>query len=251
MSGNRKKNRVAAGSQRTHRSTDLTIRVDPGGVIAFASENHKRIYVSVNAIAFAFNQIAERYEKILEILGEIDAGADTLGPNGVAIELAYPRRNELVGLAWDFVDWANRLGKLLHAAAGVKKSDPWFGAMSRALSATKDVREYMQHFDGSLSELLSGCYPIGGSVTAWYGTFEMLHGRVIVSTPARFAGDSEVTISGYSLPTDMPDAISHVTLSVASRSINISKVFSQIDGAKTLLVAYLRDTYSFEWPEQA
>ena len=216
---------------------------------SFASENLKRIYVSVNAIAFVFNQISDRYEKILDILREIDTSADTLGPNGVAIGLAYPRRNELIGLAWDFVDWANRLEKLLHAAAGVKKSDPWFGEIVRALSVTKDVREYMQHFDGSLSELLSGCYPIGGSVTAWYGTFEVLYGRVILSTPARFSGDSEVTVSGYSLPLDMPSPISHVTLSVASRSINISKVFLQVEGAKTSLGAYLLRTYNFEWPD--
>jgi len=62
-------------------------------------ERNKRIYVTVNAVVFSFNQALSRYQRLRELLREYDGQATKLGDGQAGFDIGYAKRNEIVGLA--------------------------------------------------------------------------------------------------------------------------------------------------------
>jgi hypothetical protein len=218
-----------------------------------ASPHRKRIYVSVNACAFVFNQIERRMRELYELLLEFDLESSQKKPlraEQVSLDIGYKKRNEIVGLAWDIVDWMDRLRKILNSVSGVKRKTGWYKDLTDALSHAESLRNLFQHFDGNIKKFVDGSYPIMGSITAIYQSGAGAYARVVVSTPARFAGDSEMHIEGFVLPTSATKPLENVTLAVGKDFANLTAIFQSIERARPAFAAELKSKYGFAWPTE-
>lgn len=239
---------------------DLTVRV-AGDLPTDLDGRYKRIYATVNAAAFSLNQVLSHYRTLRELLVEYDSESAGLedaqslaGGEGVAclIDLAYPKRNEIVGLAWDLVDWLDRLRKLVRIIGGVKREQQaWYRLAMRLLANVEDVRHTLQHFDERMGEFVKGTFPLHGSVTGTFaGTSAPTRGRVLLSTPARYATDRDVTIAQIELLQEVEGEVDGIIFSIADLSIDLSEVVGGLANVKAGMAASLFEKYGFRWPEE-
>lgn len=218
----------------------------------------KRIYATVNAAAFSINQVLAHFERLRALLIEFDSKGRGLasdewkagGQCVASIDVEYPRRNEIVGLAWDLIDWLDRVRKLLHVLAGVKREQqPWYRSAVRVLDQVEEMRHALQHFDRQMKQFIEGQYPLHGSVAATFpGRLAPTHTRILLSTPARFVADRKVTITQVSFPRRMEGEVDGITFSVGDRSIDLSEVMRVLEKVKTDMGAFLQAKYGFGWP---
>lgn len=230
----------------------LVISVDPGAVKSQPDAGHKRIYASVNAAAFTLNQIGIRMRTLAEMLVEYDekrrkAGAAIRGGQ-TNLDIGYERGNEIVGLAWDVVDWMDRLRKIMAGVSGVKKNTRWYRNIVESLKHAESLRNLFQHFDSSLKMFVTGTYPVMGSLAAAYPSDTGPYVRVLISTPARYIGDQTIHIAGFELPESVRGAVGSITLSVGEAFLDLSEVWDRLQRAKLDFAEYLRQEYGFSWP---
>lgn len=231
----------------------IFIKVDDSGVKQNLDSRHKRVYASVNSAAFVINQIERRYEVLESELLQYDEfkrriGSEKPKPGSMSLDMGYQHGNSLVAQAWDLVDWIERLRKIMGKVSGVKKNAPWLRNLVKGLKPTEELRHFIQHFDRSLSVILDGSYPLMGSLIAFFSCKGQPYVRVLISTPARYAGDQHVHISGFLLPKELGDSVGEVTLSVANQHLNISQMVNMVREARSSFAKDVRESYDFEWP---
>jgi hypothetical protein len=218
---------------------------------------HKQIFVSVNAAVFIFDQIRRRFADLETALIEYDDYQrerphevdKPLLDAGVCIDVGYAKRNDVVSAAWDVVDWADRLRKVLGATAGIKKNEPWFQLVTRALAVVEEVRHFLQHFDASLSTLVTGTYPIMGAVIASFRAPDGYYARILIASTVGHPADTEMKICGYARAVTGFRRVECIVLSVANLSINLSLVESSIIEAQAGFAELLKKRYKFVWPK--
>ena len=236
---------------------DVTVLPD-GDVPDDPGHRYKKIYATVNAAAFGINQVMTHFERLRALLIEYDSETRGLasfewkagGHQVASIELDYPKRNEIVGLTWDLIDWLDRVRKLLQIIAGAKREQqPWYRSAMQALGQVEEVRHVLQHFDERMKEFIEGEYPLHGAVTATFpGRLAPTHTRILLSTPARFAGDRSITIAQVDFLPKVEGEVDGVIFSIGRRSIDLSEVMRVLEKVKIDMGAFLQAKYGFRWP---
>jgi len=125
-----------------------------------------------SSVAFAFAAMERRYERLCHLLEHY------------RIE---NHDDEIVAVAWDIINWAERLRKLLNHGIGVKASDPWLQSFTRKLKPVEQMRHFIEHLPESVEGCLSEKIPLFGYVSA-YCTNESYNGYdvvVAVASPFR------------------------------------------------------------------
>lgn len=218
-------------------------------------KRHKRIYVSLNSVAFIFNQIISRYAVLETMLLDYDAFQKSSAPAPlsdrlVCMDITYPKRNNsVVGAAWDIIDWMERLRKVLSVSAGIKKNDDWYRAIMSDLPQVEEVRHFLQHFDCQIGKLVDGSYPLMGSVIARYPLENGSYTRILMSTPIRYADDNKILVRGFVVPIAMEGDVDCIVLSIAEKWINISLLMTSLRKAQKRFAQYLLDKYNCPWPD--
>jgi hypothetical protein len=139
------------GSATPHHRVEIALECNilGGGM---NSSPKTRIDFVQSSVVFTFAAIERRYERLCDLLEH------------------YPIENhddETVAVAWDIIDWAERLRTLLHHATGVKASDPWLRSFRRELAPVQQMRNVIQHLPGSVEECLRAKVPLFGFVSAY------------------------------------------------------------------------------------
>lgn len=85
----------------------------------------KRVYATINAAVFIHNELDRRFidleSMFLEYCLSQANKEEALKPGQLKTDWGYPPSNHMVSLAWDMVDWSERLRKALCVTAGIKK----------------------------------------------------------------------------------------------------------------------------------
>lgn len=230
----------------------LIVKVDESGVNEGLHPKGKRIYVTINAFVFSLNEAYRRFGRMKRLLIDFNKQEQLTKPltkGNVTISLDCPHRNEIVSLAWDIVDWLARTRKILGSLAGIPKRGGQHSAMMQALADIPNYRDMLQHYDSDVIQtMVQKTFPIMGSILVAYCDGGEQHGRVILSTPARYAGDPTVSVAGVnSILAPARPPIDNITLSIANANINLSKVFNAIDSARDGIHDYLKERYDFDW----
>jgi hypothetical protein len=112
---------------------------------------NERAHAILNSVSFCFAQIHTHYERICNL-----------------IEFYHqrPEPEDVIGAAWDVIDWVERLRKLLHKGAGIKKKEAWYQAAIRKLEPAEEIRCFLQHFDTGIEECLRSQLSVFGYVAA-------------------------------------------------------------------------------------
>lgn len=231
----------------------LKVTVDDSYVTTEADPKSKRTYVTVNAFAFALNQAELRFKKLEALLLEFHTtqlSEKPLGPQQVTLEMGYKKRNEIVALAWDVIDWLERTRKIFGAITGVPKKNDFYSSIMKLLEPAETFRQILQHYDSEVvRRAVTDMYPIMGSVIATFRLGDSWSGRVLLSTPARFIGDKEICVAGAKfIESGMKGDIDGITLSVTNHAVNISEILHGLEPEKMKLSGFLEQNYNFQWP---
>lgn len=230
----------------------LIVQVDDSGVTKGISEKGKRTYVTINAFVFSINEAKRRYLRIKNILLDYDKAESTKSSNSegdYSLSIDCPFRNEIVSTAWDTVDWIERARKTLGAIAGIPKKDSRYISIMDALKPASEYRHMLQHFDSDvIPTLVNKTFPLMGAVLAKYSDGKKDRGRVIISTPARYAGDQTITIAGANaFAAHAKPPIDNITLTLANATINLSAMFEKIELSINDVREFLSQTYDYDW----
>lgn len=235
------------GSRHPH----IFIKVDQGEVANVTDPKAKRVYVTVNAAAFTINTIERKFEALQRRLRAFDEPLckerRAVNPGEVSIHLADEIGNELVAEAWDVIDWIDRLRRIMGVMVGVPRKEMWYAQLMQSIARAEEPRHRFQHFDNTLSYIVKKTYPVMGALIAYFPiSGSKARGRIILSTPARFAGDDNIGVA-FNVPELMFD-VGGVCLSVAQETVCVSGMVHDIRAARTYFARYLSARYGFAWP---
>lgn len=230
----------------------LIVKVDDSGVKQGLSKKGKRIYVTINAFVFSINEARRRFLRIKNLLLEYDKkeqDSNMITDGQCSISLGCPFRNEIVSLAWDVVDWLERSRKIFGSLAGIPKKDQRYVSVMNALLPATKYRHMLQHYDSDvITTLVKNTFPLMGAVLAAYSDEKHNYGRVIISTPARYAGDQTISIAGAkAIAAHAKSPIGSITLSLANATINLSVLFEELDSCTNDIREILKQTYDYDW----
>jgi hypothetical protein len=140
----------------------------------------KRGELLLASVLFAFQTIERRYQRICALFLECPEN---------------PKDDEVIATTWDFIDWVERLRKLLGYGAGLKKKEQWYKTLVAELGPIEHLRNFTQHMDGSLSECINSKTPLQGIVSA-YCQFEGMKGyTVVICAPSTHSGGDQINRS--------------------------------------------------------
>ncbi len=177
-----------------------------------------RIDFVQSSVAFAFAAMERRYERLYRLLERYH------------IE---NQDDEIVALAWDIINWAERLRKLLNHGIGVKASDPWLQSFTRALEPIEQMRHVIEHLPGSVEDCLSEKIPLFGCVSAYSSMGrENSYGIVVaVASPM----DAQEVANGLYLKTniDFHPPVDQVCFQVAKHRMNLTNFMALVRDGHT------------------
>lgn len=234
------------------RENYLIVKVDESGVSKEHHKTGKRIYVTVNALVFSLNEARRRFDRVKGLLLHFDAeerASGELNDGNFQIGMKCAYRNEIVSTAWDTVDWLARARKLLGSISGISKKEASFKETMDALRPAAEYRDMLQHFDRDVVPTLEKrTFPVMGAILAGYSDGAKRYGRIILSTPARYACDPTVSIAGANaIAAEVTLPVDNITLSVAHATINLSDIFLRLETCIKGLRELLSDKYQFDW----
>lgn len=210
----------------------------------------KRIYATLNAAVFMINQVERRYNELTTMLQTYNRSKEgSVKVSQVTIDISYPHGNYIVSLAWDIVDWCDRLRKILGAIAGVRRKENWYQQLVTSLEATAEVRHFLQHYNREIKNFVAGSYPLMGSVSACFPLESGWHTRCIPSTPLTSVYHRDFKVSGFQVPPYVEGDIDYVMFSIAEKYINITELTEKLRVSKVNFCNYLEIEYGFVWPE--
>lgn len=214
----------------------------------------KRIYATLNAIVFVLNQLDRRYAELVKMFHEYrkrkaQDEESVGGPQRITMDIGYLHGNYMVSLAWDIVNWCDRLRKIARVTAGIRRKDEWFQKLESTLEITKDVRNFLQHYDGEINAFVSESYPLMGSISAHFPTRGGWHAYAIMSTPIKSVYHKDFKISSFAVPSTIDGDIDLVTFSIAEKSLNLTDLATKLRAEKLDMSIYMAEEYKFTWPE--
>jgi hypothetical protein len=216
---------------------------------------HKRIYVSLNITAEAIRQIRLRYAALSDQLVEYDRSAegrqaqvDSPEERKAYFDMGYAKRHEVIGAAWDLVDWIERFRRLLGIVTGVPHKAAWLQRMRQISAQFEDVRHFAQHFDREVRQLVAGNYPLLGAVMATFPSKGGGYTRVMLSTPVRYAHDNEILIQGFQRAVPPVGDVDCIVFSLAEFHLNFSTFISELEPPAEQFFEYIKQTYGAELP---
>lgn len=188
----------------------------------------KRKHVLFNSLEFVFSQINTRYELLVEHFLLHDESDQSIG----------------VSLAWDIIDWSDRLRKLLGNGAGLKKKEDWYVEIISHLESVEDARHFIQHFDRSLNANLAESKPPLGHVSALFprenNAFEVKvknAGSFYLEKGERFK------LGGFRMPASIEFPVDHISIFIGEHSVNLSELSRAVMRANKSFTEYIRNTY--------
>jgi len=215
------------------------------------SEKLKRIYICIGTVKFIVNQLDTRYADIknifLEFHHESSATDGELNPGQFNVRVNTDVGNKLIGLAWDFVDWTDRLRKVLGSAVGLDNRSQQYKDSLKLLGIASEMRNVMQHFDRNISTYVENSCPMMGAIIAFFPTATRPIGRALVGGPAKTPYHKETSMRGINMPPRVMADISSITLSLSTETVDLSESFRIITEFKAGLSPFLREQYGFEW----
>lgn len=213
----------------------------------------KRIYATLNAMVSILNQLDRRYTELVAMFHDYRRSKEQEGkveePRRVTMDTGYPHGNYMVSLAWDIVDWYDRLRKIAGVKAGIKRKDEWFRQLEATLETTKDVRNFLQHYDSEINTFVLESYPLMGSISAHFPTKDGWCAYIIMSTPIASVYHKEFKIASFTNPSVIDGDIDLITFSVAEKALNLTAMTTKLREAKLGVSSYMEKEYDFTWPE--
>lgn len=212
----------------------------------------KRIYASINAVVFMLNRIERRYVELERMFIEYDVvkvrSQGALAHRKCVIDIGYEHGNHMVSLAWDLVDWCDKLRRVLGSPAGLEKKLDWYKRLVKILRNTEDMRHFLQHYNAELERFVVGSFPLMGTVYACFQSSDGLYTRVIPSTPIASAYHEDVRICGFEIPDHLASPFGNLCFSIATMALNLSEVVAKLRAVADDMKSHLRDRYGFDWP---
>ncbi|WP_028875668.1 hypothetical protein [Teredinibacter turnerae] len=187
----------------------------------------KRRHVLFNSLEFVFSQIENRYQSLAyQFLSNKEAD-QSVG----------------VSLAWDIVDWSERLRKLLGFGAGLKKKDVWYTEILSHLDYVEDVRHFIQHFDRSINTNLEASIPPLGHVTALIPSDRGYNVKIMNAGSFYLEKGEKYKIGGFKVPASVEYPVDHISLFIGAHSVNLSELYRAVAKAKGSFIVYIQNTY--------
>jgi hypothetical protein len=232
----------------------MKVTVNDSGVTEVVDPKYKRIYVTVNAFAFAVNQAELRFKSLESLLMEYHSAEikkKPLDPHTFSTDMGYEKRNDIVALAWDIIDWMERSRKIFGVITGIPKKNDFYSAIMKSLEPAERFRQVLQHYDSEvIKPAVTGMYPVMGAIIATFRSGNSWGGRILLSTPARFTGDNEVCVAGARfIENNMRGDVDGITLSITNHAVNLSKIWYELELEKEKLSVYLEQTLRYPWPK--
>ncbi len=217
----------------------------------------RRTYATINACAFAHRQVVMRYERLTELLLQYDSTKDPIEQppcrhaggftSTIKMDIGYPRGNEIVGLAWDLVDWLERFRKCFAAIVGIPDRQQLYRRFEDAFAQIARARNAAQHFDRELDKCATQSYLLMGAVSALYASPTGPYCRIVISTPFRSVYHKDVRGLGVVTLTELDAPIGGICFSLSDTTVDLSAVMCDIESLCADLAAYLSSTYKYDW----
>jgi hypothetical protein len=187
----------------------------------------KRKHVLFNSLEFTFDQIENRYCGLVGVFLRYESADQSVG----------------VSLAWDVIDWCEKLRKLLGYGAGLKKNGEWYIEVVSNLKCVEEARHIIQHFDKNINSNLSSAQPPLGHVTALIPSNSGFNVKIMNAGSFYLEKGEEFKIGGFKMPSLIDPPVDHVTLFVGEHAVNLSELFRAIMKAKESFVKYIQKKY--------
>lgn len=224
-----------------HSSEGLVLNFDTSEIAALP-EQDKRKDIFRKSLSFIYYQIEAHKERLESLLLEYDAlclqqveNSNTEPKAGnLIINGHYGKAEELLGCAWNTIDWIERLRKVMGASVGIRQRDDWYQRVMAALKPANEVRNFLQHIDREQKTLAAGFYTAAGVLSA---AFKLDTGggyvRILVDARYRHRKDPHLHIPGVKgVPKKIVSSPDFITLTVASYYIELSSVLRAVLSVK-------------------
>ncbi len=178
-----------------------------------ADEINERAHITANGILFTLEQISTRYNLLFDLI----------------LRNEKKHKNNIVGLSWDVVDWINRLRILLINGAGIKQKEEWYKNAIATLSENKDIRDYIQHYEEKITDLLASERPALGYVSALIPVSEKeFKAQVYTAGSLLLTPHKEKVFGGFRMPKQVGPPLDHISLFIGNFSLNITELVDEI-----------------------
>lgn len=195
----------------------------------------KKAYNLLVSVEFAMKQIKNRFEAI-----EKEVCSHHISPD------------HLISLGWDMIDWSEKLRKLLEVGRGFKKKDDWCKRILAELEDLKNVRHFIQHFDGEVGRSEQSYLNLIGSLDVvldasfypkkylWSFHIGNTVDLAVLQQQSRAFNCNMAEMAGVILKS--------ASLSLAGKDINLKELRSHVGRAQHELDNYLLNNY-FKYPK--
>lgn len=187
----------------------------------------KRKHVLFNALDFAMSQAEKRYIPIANDL----------------LRKPIERQTDSVSLAWDFIDWSDRIRKLLGHGAGLKKRDPWFKEFKAVLNEVEEARHFIQHFDKSINTYLEESIPPLGYVTGIVATKDGIFSVGDTAGSFYIEGGVPFQFNVGVVPEKVEPPIDSIHLHIGNEQVNLTQTYKAIVKAKHNFYEFVKREY--------
>lgn len=187
----------------------------------------KRKHVLFNSIEFVFDQIENRYGSLVHAFIRYEEIDKSIG----------------VSIAWDIIDWSDRLRKLLGFGAGLKKKEGWYIEICSHLGCVEDARNFIQHFDRSINANLGASIPPLGHVTALIPVARGFEVKVMNAGSFYIEKGQDFKVGSFKIPKNIESPVDHISLFIGEHSVNLSELFRGIKNSRERFIAYIQSTY--------
>lgn len=221
----------------------LVLNFDSSEIDALRGQE-KRRDVFLKSVGFIFFQIEYHKERLEQLIHEYDqyrwkqVGKSQRQPQAgmLFVDGRYEKTEELLGFAWNTIDWIERLRKLLGASVGIKQRDEWYQTVMAALKPTTKVRNFLQHIDREQKTLAAGYYTVAGALSAAFKIDSGCYVRLIADERYRHRKDSHLHVPGVKgVPLSIASSPDLITLTVGDQYIELSSVLRAVMSAKKAL----------------
>jgi len=188
-----------------------------------------RARIALNGVLFVFGRIREEYERLIYLL--ISSRRQDLG-------------DQIIACAWNIVDWAEKLRKLLGYGAGIKKRDNWFKELEKAIAPAEEIRHSLQHIDKHMEECFKASLPSVGFLISYVMGENGQGYDIMVSIPSGSKCDGTDKLSAYiKVNIAFTPPVIAATLFIADKQINVTEMVSAAILGEKAFIDYINETY--------
>lgn len=152
---------------------------------------------------FYYEALRHLFRSIQSSYSELDSRlSDTPEENSEAV----------MSKVWGLIDNYYRLYKILNKTPGIKKKLPWFQVFTKKLQTLEDIRNFHQHIDNELDNILDKNKPILGHI-GWVEVIDEEHAK------------TEILIPGFAKPGMDTPCVNPVGIPLRKNEINLITYF--------------------------